>query len=184
METLIRSLAWIVGAGLALTLGALPAGAAPALSENQLKAVFLFQFSQFVDWPARAFAQPGDPFVIGLLGGDPFGAILDDLVRSETATGRAIVVRRLGAPAEARSCQIVFVATGAEKALAEAALGKQPVLTVGESPEFDREGGMILFVRERSRVRLRINLGPALQAGLTISSKLLRVADQVEGLPP
>src|SRR6185295_17077931 len=62
--------------------------AAPAPSEYQVKAVFLFNFTQFVDWPAQSFADARAPFVIGVLGRDPFGSALDEAVRGETVNGR------------------------------------------------------------------------------------------------
>lgn len=176
-------MARLIGAVLVFAVTA-PAGRpASALSEYQLKALFLFQLSQFVAWPAAKPSAADAPFVMGLLGDDPFGPMLDDLVRGETAAGRPITVRRISTPAEARSCQIVFVVAGGEKEWLATALEGHPVLTVGESDLFSRQDGMIRFNVERNRVRILINLLPVQRAGLTINSKLLRVADKVEGPP-
>ena len=71
------------------------APALPAPSEYQVKAVFLYNFSRFVEWPASAFAGPDAPFVVGVFGHDPFGADLDEIVRGETAAGRPLIVRRV-----------------------------------------------------------------------------------------
>src|SRR5579862_9819974 len=84
-----------------------PARAAPTTAE--VEAVFLFNFSQFVDWPAQAFPDPGSPIVIGVLGSDPFGATLDEVVRGEVVNGRPLVVRRFQRIEQLTDCQILFI---------------------------------------------------------------------------
>lgn len=148
-----------------------------APSELELKAVYLFQFSQFVEWPKSAFASPDAPFVIGVVGSDPFGGALEQLVRGEKAAGRPIVVRHLAAPTAISGCQIVY---WGPDALGPAADKDRPVLTVGEADDFLRTGGMIRFVRSRNRVRLHINVAAAQTVGLGLSSKLLGIAEKVE----
>src|SRR5579859_1986919 len=90
----------LLAAGL---LGGRPALAAP--TAQQVEAVFLFYFSQFVDWPPGAFAGEGSPIVIGVLGDDPFDGTLDQAVAGERVDGRPIAVRRLKSIAEAKGCQ-------------------------------------------------------------------------------
>ena len=90
----LRRAALIAAALLALVGGARPRAGAAAPTEYQVKAVFLFNFSQFVDWPPASFADGRSPLVIGVLGRDPFGATLDEIVRGETVNGRPLVVRR------------------------------------------------------------------------------------------
>jgi hypothetical protein len=150
-------------------------------SEYQVKAVFLFNFSHFVEWPATAYAAPADPFVIGLLGGDPFGARLDETVRNERVGERPIVVRRLHDAGELGGCQLVFIdrsqAPQLERVLA--ALGSRPVLTVSEIDGAARRGVMVEFATQNNRIGLRINDRAARAGGLVISSKLLRLAEIV-----
>src|SRR5262245_46124294 len=91
---------------------ATPSGHAASSStpqESPLQAVFLFNFAQFVEWPAQAFSDPAAPLVIGVLGQDPFGSTLDDAVRGETAAGRPMVVKRYRRADEIADCQIVFI---------------------------------------------------------------------------
>src|SRR2546430_2920392 len=85
-------------------------GAAAPVSEYQLKAVFLFNFAQFVEWPPAALPGDSAPFVIGVLGKDPFGADLDDIVRGETVNRHPLSVVRYHTVAEVRDCQILFIA--------------------------------------------------------------------------
>lgn len=172
----------VLAALLALA-GALPARAqAPPPTEYDVKAVFLFNFSQFVDWPAAAFADGRSPLVIGVLGRDPFGATLDEIVRGETVNGRPLVVRRYQSFEQIDTCHILFIDRSQDSQLDAivAALKNRSILTVGDFDGFARRGGMIRFVTVGNRIRLRVNLTAAQEAQLTISSKLLRPAEIVE----
>lgn len=154
------------------------AGQSAAVPEYRVKATFLFQFTQFVDWPPEAFPTGQAPLVIGILGDDPFGAFLDETVRDEKANGHPLAVQRFGRLEDVKNCQLLFVGrTDASRAGdVVAALKGRKILTVGDSNGFADRGGMIQFVTEDNKVRLRINLEAARAASLTISSKLLRPA--------
>jgi len=161
---------------------ALPARAQAPPTEYEVKAVFLFNFSQFVDWPAAAFADDRSPLVIGVLGSDPFGAVLDGIVRGETVNGRPIVVQRYQSVEQIDTCHILFIDRSQQPQLGAivAALRTRNVLTVGDFDGFGRSGGMIRFATVGNKIRLRINLTAAQEANLTISSKLLRPAQILE----
>lgn len=149
-----------------------------APGEYQVKAVFLFNFAQFVTWPPTAFADPQAPLCIGVIGDDPFGPLLDDVVRGETVQQRPLIVRRIQSPAEISSCHVLFVSRSESARLDDIVRTAQAyaVLTVGEDDYFAVRGGMIRFVLERNKIRFRINAGAAKAAGLVISSNLLRSA--------
>ena len=172
-----RRAAWLLGAGL-LTGAAAQAPLPPPVAEYQVKAVFLFNFAQFVDWPEQAFKDDQAPIVIGVLGEDPFGSYLDEVVQSEKIGGRALVVRRYRRGEDVAGCHIPFVSPSSaaqlERVLAD--LHGQSVLTVGDVDNFCRRGGMVRFIKEKGKIHLRINVEAAKAAGLTISSKLLRWA--------
>lgn len=144
---------------------------------DQVKAAFLYNFTQFVDWPANAFT--GNTFVIGILGNDPFGDYLEALVKNEKVNGRSIVVQRYSGVGEIKNCQLLFINNGNSTAAIKA-LAKKNILTVGDDINFAREGGMIRFFIENNKIRLQINLTAAREAGLSISSKLLRVSEVIE----
>jgi len=161
-------------------LGASRAHAA-ALQEYQVKAVFLFNFTQFVEWPPATVANAAEPIFICILGEDPFGAYLEDAIRNEHVDNRALAVRRLSTAEDAQACRILFISRS-EAAHVDAILQHvkpSSALTVSDAHGFGERGGMVGFVTEDNHVRLRINLDAARAAGLTISSKLLRVADVV-----
>jgi hypothetical protein len=156
--------------------------AAEAPSESQVQAVFLFNFSRFVEWPAQTFAAPTDPFVIGIIGSDPFGGRLDEAVRNERIDGHPLTVRRFQSASEVEHCQILFIDRSEMGRLGQilAALDHHSTLTVSAADGAAQRGVMIQFANENSRIKLRINVDSARAAGLTISSKLLRPAEIVE----
>ena len=166
---------------LALCAPLLAAGAlhAAVLQEYQVKAIFLFNFTQFVEWPPTSFAASDAPLAICVLGNDPFGNYLDDALRNETVNERRLVVRRYRSIDDVSGCQILFIGQS-EIAHVEAALAhvaNTGTLTVSDTHDFIAHGGMVGFVTADNHVRLHINAAAARSAGLTVSSKLLRVAE-------
>ena len=149
-----------------------------APTEYQLKAAYLYNFAKFVDWPADAFASPQSPFLICILGTDPFGNVIDEALRGKTIEDHPVVVERAKESSDARHCQMVFVSSSEKKRIREilGTLRGSHVLIVGESESFAESGGMIQLVLEENRVRFAINTGAAESAGLHISSKLLALA--------
>jgi hypothetical protein len=155
------------------------------VKEYQIKAVFLFNFTQFVEWPEDAFSSQDSPFVIGIVGRDPFGSYLDETIRGEHLLEHPLVVKRFQSVLDVDHCHMLFINStdvSQIKRSFEKVLGK-PVLTVGDVPDFARLGGMIHFVTEGSKTRFRINLEAAREANVVISSKLLKLADIVETQP-
>lgn len=149
--------------------------------EYQVKAAFLYQFTQFIEWPANAFAEGQAPLVIGVLGDDPFGAYLEEIVRGEMANGHPIVVQRYREADEIGPCHVLFVSPSEEHRLEEifAYTQDRPLLTVGDIDGFASAGGMVQFVTEEGRIRLRVNADAASSVDLRISSRLLSLADIV-----
>jgi YfiR/HmsC-like len=148
---------------------------------SQVKAVFLFNFTQFVEWPLQSFAGPQAPLVIGVLGEDPFGTYLDDALTGELARGRPIALERYRSVEQVGPCHVLFVshseAPRLEPILAQ--LNGRGVLTVSDLEGFATRGGIIQFTTVQGKIRLIINLAAARRAGLTISSNLLRPAQIV-----
>jgi hypothetical protein len=178
----LRIASWAVG--WAAAAGPAPAQAlpqAPTSPEYQVKAVFLFNFAQFVEWPPSAFPDSAAPLVICVLGEDPFGPYLDETVHGERVQGHPLAVQRYRRLDEISGCHILFVGRQEQERLGEIldTLKGHPALTVSDAEGFSRSGGMIRFVTDRNRIRLRINLEAARDADLTLSSKLLRPAQIV-----
>ena len=146
--------------------------------EYQLKAVVLYNFAKFVEWPSNELDGAQIPIVIGILGADPFGPEFGQAVRDKLAQGRHVVVRRYQTPADARNCQILFISSEDASSLPEilVALKGRGVLTVGEASDFLQLGGIVRLFLEQGKVRFEINPNKARGAGLKISSQLLSLA--------
>ena len=175
MMLLVRLLlVWLALSG-AGSLGAPPA------SEYQVKAAYLFNFGQFVDWPAAAFESPTAPFAICIVGDDPFGKVLDDAVRGETLEGRPVAIRRFRKPEDVAACNIVFLARSEADHLAQSlrALRGRHLLTVTDASGDETRDAAIVLITQNNRIRLRINLAEARANELVISSNLLRPAEVV-----
>src|SRR5881396_2379465 len=144
------SAVWLVAFAPALTAWRdLPAQTAPA-QEYQLKAVFLFNFAQFVEWPPQAFPDRQVPLVIGVLGEDPFGSFLDETVRGEKVNNRPLAVQRYRRVDEIKTCHVLFISGSEANRLEQIfnGLKGRNILTVGDFDGFARRGGMIRFVNE------------------------------------
>jgi hypothetical protein len=174
---LIALVAWLCGLAIA------PAANAQPSAEYRLKAVFIYHFTQFVDWPREAFIDRESPFVIGILGEDPFGDYLKEAVRDEKVHGRAIVVRHVTMSDSIDGVQILYVSPSErhrERQILERVKGR-PILTVADTPGFAASGGAIQFFTDRGRIRLRVNVDSARGSSLNISSRLLGLADIYRG---
>lgn len=146
---------------------------ADQVSDGQVKAAFLFNFAKFVQWPGP---REG-PLVIGIAGDDDFAAIVGQTVRGRNVNGREIKARRLASGEDPAGCQILFVGlTRPRDAVDLMHRISQPVLTVGQTVQFLRDGGMVRFYVENNRVRFEISQKNAEAAGLKVSSQLLAFA--------
>ena len=154
-------------------------------TEYQVKAAFLFNFAKFTEWPADSFANSESPFLVCVLGKDPFGRMLDDTLQGKTILEHPIVVDRLRDAAGARNCQLVFVGRSEAVRLTAVleALRGSSALVVGETDGFARFGGAIELILEEDRVGFIINPDAAGRAGLRLSSKLLALAKIVHDDP-
>ena len=152
--------------------------------EFQIKAVYLFNFGRFVEWPANATKD--ESFAICVLGLDPFGPVLDSMLAGEVIDNRKLVARRITNAHDAASCRILFISSSEAAHIKEILISveKSGVLTVSDMPGFTGSGGMIQFVLRESKVRFEVNLTAAEKAGLTFSSQLLKVATDVKKETP
>lgn len=154
-------------------------------SEYLIKAGFTYNFAKLMEWPATAFPQPNSPIVIGILGADPFGGTLDQVLEGKKVNGRDFVVKHLKWGAEVKDCNILFVSSSEQMHLDELfkMIKGLPILTIGEMPGFAQRGGMINFVLEDNKVHFEINVDAAKQSDITISSRLLALARIVSTAP-
>ena len=150
--------------------------------EYQLKAVFLFNFTQFVNWPDNAFENTQSPLVIGVIGENPFGSYLAQTVSGEKINGHPLAVQNYKNEEEIKSCHILFVnvaETKKQEQVLEEVQGKN-ILTVSDQPDFLKEGGMIRFVMNNNKIKLQINMEACKESKMVLSSKLLRLAEIIK----
>lgn len=151
-------------------------------AERQLKAVFLYNFTQFIEWPEGTFDSESDPFIIGILGEDPYNELIEEVVQGEFFEQHPFEVRYYTSIDEALESHILYI-KNLDRSVLRKELGKlnaSGILTVGDIPDFGKMGGIIGFVTVGGKIRLQINRQAAEQAGLSISPKLLKLADLIE----
>ena len=164
-----------------LLLGALPSrtAAADATLEYKVKAVFVLNAARFVTWPAGAFSSADSPVVIGVLGENPFGSLLAEVVAGETVKGRQIVVRRV---ATGEACHILFVSRSEQDRLPRVldSAARSGALTISEIEGFAHSGGMVGLVVQNENVRFEVNPAAAARAKINLDARLLRLAKLVK----
>jgi hypothetical protein len=187
--------------GLALFVAAItPKARADSTSsqEYQVKAAFLYNFFQFVDWPKEKLTDSNEPIIIGIIGKDPFGDAFEPL-KDKKVKGRSIVIKRfksfeeLKKPAEKdkpessqeiktlTECHLLFICSSEQKNLKEIinTVKNQSVLAVGEIEGFLEAGGIINLLVEEKKIRFEINITAAERAKLRIRAELLRLAKRL-----
>jgi hypothetical protein len=157
--------------------------AGPGQLEYEVKAVFLLRIAQFTEWPAPLSSGAPEIFRFCVMGADPFGTLLDDVVRDERIGGRPAVVRRLPATGPATECDLLFMSASIRTSVPQvlAGIAGNPTLTVADFTGFVREGGAVELYVEEGYVRFRIDRRAAQAAGLELRSQLLRAASSVDG---
>src|ERR1700674_1953410 len=81
------------------------------VNEYQVKALFLYNFARYVEWPVQSFKTPNDPIVICILGPNPFGRALDQAVTGKLVGSRLFVVQQISDIdiKEGHNCHMLFV---------------------------------------------------------------------------
>jgi len=178
-----RSLGLLLGAlafFLALLAKASPAEELHTGDAYAVMAGYLRALPAYVEWPSNTFALPQEPWQVGILGADPFGSRLEEVLHDRQAAGRGFQIQRAATLKDLHACEIIFVAIKDEdelkKVLAE--LNSRPVLTVGESRHFVDCGG-IIQLQVQGTIRMSINLDSARGAHLKIPTKMLELAAEV-----
>ena len=173
LAVLLACVAIMLGAG----LSTVQADGHGAHGEYQVKAAFLYKFAKHTKWPSKAFPNSRSPVRLCVLGRDPFGKWLD-LIDGKEVEGRRLVVLRFAQIEETITCQIVFISASERERLPKIlmSLRDQPILTIGDTPEFARSDGVISLQTVSRRIRYGIDIEAARHAGLSFEPELLRRA--------
>lgn len=172
----------VAALALSAALGGDVVAAEPDRLEYEVKAVFLLRIAQFTEWPMRPAPSAAGKFQFCVMGEDPFGVLLDDVVRGERIAGRPAVVRRIPTGGPAANCDLLFLSASVRPAVGQvlSAVAGAPTLTVADFEGFVNRGGAVELYLEKGYVRFRIDRGAAQSAGLELRSQLLRAAASVE----
>jgi hypothetical protein len=158
----------------------------PGSPEYQLKAAFLYNFIKFTEWPDHQSKTNREHFIIGVLGKDPFGPVLDHVVQGETVDNKPIVVKRFIKMEQAAvDSHVLFISVSEENNIPAilSLLDGQSVLTVSESKDFAPRGGMIQLRTENNKIVFDINFEAVKRARLTMNAQLLKLAKTVKSKP-
>ena len=128
-------------------------------SVYKIKAVFIYNFTQFVDWPAVSFESGDSPFIIGIVGNNPFGSYIEETVSGERVGTHPIIVKHFNSEKEIDRCHLLYINFSADTKIKETldAISDKSILTIGEGYNFSKLGGIIRFYTEQNRIRLQIN---------------------------
>jgi hypothetical protein len=152
--------------------------AGQSIDEKQLKVVFLANLAKFVEWPPNSSKNTRDPIICCILGDGPLGRVLEETASRQSIGNRKFILHHISNPAQSSGCHMLFVSEGEEKRWRSMAaqLTGRGILTIGETPEFTSEGGVVSFKLIDDKARIQINLDEAAKEKLKFSSKLLSLA--------
>jgi hypothetical protein len=178
LATILRQLILTLGAAIvAVAADATDAYSQQApITQYHLKAAFLYNFAKFVDWPASAFAGPDDPFTLCVVGTEPFISARETLA-GKSIRGRKIAVRRVDTVVSARQCNMIYLASTDDGGFnLDPGQFKSAVLTVGESEDFLRRGGIINLTVVNNKIRFEIDRDTGERLGFRFRAQLLQRA--------
>jgi uncharacterized protein DUF4154 len=148
--------------------------------EVKLKAAYIYNFLRFVEWPVNDDLNTN----ICVYGVKENYRSAFNSMSSLSKNSKKLDIKLLSVNEELNSlkfCQIIFITDKAEYKNKEILNHTKDSnsLTIGESPDFIQEGGMINFVRVKDKVKFEINIDAAKAADLKIPSKVLRIAERL-----
>ena len=151
--------------------------------EHQIKAVFLYKFADYVEWPASVFISTDTPFTIGIIGANEVAAELVALSNGNLVNNRTVNIKLLDASDSVDDLQILFIGKNEKKRLRKLLITAQskPILTVTESTGALSVGSTINFIQVQDYIRFEISVASAESQGIKISARLLDVAQKIEG---
>lgn len=161
-------------------------GKADELDPAMLKAIYTYKFGKFTQWPDKKLNSAISHFLYCILGQNPFPLQTLDLVTQESVQGIPITIEVFESgliPKEVLSrCHIVFISRSEKHRLSTilTSLKNTPTLTVSDILQFSEKGGMITLVKDRGKLRFQVNQKVLQQANLSISSKIMELAEIIE----
>ena len=163
------TLAWLC------VMAGLPAHA--QVGEPELKAAYVFNFIQFIDWPARDMPA-GEDITVCVSSFSPLRRALQALDGKPVPGGRQVRVRLLEA-GDLKACRVLVMDRADPEPIGRAFRTlpeSHGVLSITEDAAPGAQEAVIVLSRQDGRIVFGINAEAATRAGLSISSKLMRLA--------
>ena len=153
-------------------------GTSRSTDEYELKAAFLYNFARYTKWPDDAFATKKSPFVVAIVGEDPFGDHLEETFRKRTVRGRRVVLKRYEKAKDIKTAHILVLGElgNDERKKCLKAVARRPVLTIADTGGVEKSGAVLGFFVDKKRIRFEIAPSRVKAARLKMSSQLLRLA--------
>jgi hypothetical protein len=160
---------------------------APIEDEYYRKAALLSVFSEYIQWPEQSgMADKNSPFIIGVIGTNPFGEILQASFAQEEnrIKNKQVKILFISKKEEINGCHILFISKSNEPQLAELMtfLKEKPIVTIAETKGFGKKGVMFNFFKSRGEIRFEINGASLRDSRLIVDSQLLSIG-KVINLP-
>lgn len=152
-------------------------------SEYDLKAVYLKHIASFSDWPTTAsISDTSQPFVIGVIGRNPFGDILESTFETVRIRGKKVEFRYSTSVEDIPECHLLFIAANMRRRLDEilAFISDKPILAVSDTRGFAERGVHVNLYQEGPNIRFEINQTAVRESVCSISSRFLSFARIVE----
>jgi len=157
----------------------------PIVYEDKIKAVYIFNFVRFTEWPLTQTTSANKRMNLSILGNRDLLKILNGKSFQKPALGARLNARACVMPSCITDSQALFIDSSEREGLTEILnlLSNKPVLTISDIPGFAEKGGMIELNRDNDKIIFRINLEAIKRANLYVSSQLLQMAEIVENKP-
>ena len=151
--------------------------AAQSLAAPQLKGAYLFNFIQFIEWPADAVPS-GDSLTLCIVNDEPVANAVDNTIKGRTVDGHSLDVRRLKVGERLPTCHLLYLggANLKESLAAVEAIKGVFVLTVSDATRFADTGGMVELFVEGGRMKFAVNTDAMQRARIRLSSRVLGLA--------
>lgn len=151
------------------------------IPEQQVKAAYILNFARYTVWPASALSEGSTPLVVCAFGS---GAVeVARQLQSRAAGSHPLELRPLQHIDQVSGCHALFLGQTerSQQSSLLSRLRSQAILTIGESPSFLADGGMINLILVEGSLHFEVNLAATASAGMQLNPRMLALADKVIG---
>ncbi|MCP3914607.1 MAG: YfiR family protein [bacterium] len=150
--------------------------------EYALKAAFLFHFAKHTAWPKKSLPKDTSPIYVTVVGRDPFGKVLDSVLRGKKVDDHALIIRRYANVAAIRDAHLIVAGhlSAKERDKLVAHCRARAIFLIGDQPGLAARGALASFYLKKGKVRFEMNRWAIDASGLKISSQVLKLARFVQ----